>query len=83
MLLFSQTYFSTSIGTGDVSRATFTELHITMSDVPVKYLDCLENKVRENLRSIIRKGIDMKRLHAIMDWYQKMVGSAFSTDILF
>jgi len=81
--LFSQTYFSTSIEMGDAPRATFTELRITMSGVPMKYLDRLETKMRRTLRLIIRRGIDMKRLHSIIDGCQRMVGNLYFMSILF
>jgi Zn-dependent M16 (insulinase) family peptidase len=58
---------STSISFGSQGRAKFVELHVSASDVPIKYLDSLEVKIRKTLKKILKRGIDMKRLHSIID----------------
>jgi Zn-dependent M16 (insulinase) family peptidase len=58
---------STSISFGIEGRAKFVEVHVWASDVPIKYLDGLEVKIRQTLKKILKRGIDMKRLHSIID----------------
>jgi Zn-dependent M16 (insulinase) family peptidase len=58
---------STSISFGSEGRAKFEEFHVWVSDVPIKYLDSLEVKIRKTLRKILKRGIDMKWLHSIID----------------
>lgn len=48
-----------------------------MSDVPVKYLDRLESRLRKALRRIAKQGLDMKRIHAIIDRDGRMVSRIF------
>jgi hypothetical protein len=48
-----------------------------MSDVPIKYLDRLESRVRKTLRGIVKQGFDMKRIHAIIDRDERMVSRVF------
>jgi hypothetical protein len=77
-LVFTDAHHSTSIGIGHATRATFTELHVTMTDVPIKYLDHLEARFRKSLRRIAKQGFDMKRLRAIIDRDERMVSRVFA-----
>jgi hypothetical protein len=58
---------STSISFGFKGRAKFVEVSIRASDVPIKYLDSFEVKIRETLRKSLECGLDMKCLHSIID----------------
>ncbi|KIM20884.1 hypothetical protein M408DRAFT_30019 [Serendipita vermifera MAFF 305830] len=82
--------YCTSIGIGSTARAKFTEIHVTLSDVPTKYLGNLEIKLRKILQKIARQGLDMKRMHSIIDRVERLGrhgleevgGEAFSGIIL-
>lgn len=82
--------YCTSISVGGETRATFSEMHISMTDVPLKHLYNVESRLRSAVKRIIKQGIDMKRLHAIIDrdellWrhgLEEIGGEAFSSDIL-
>lgn len=59
--------YSTGISFEYVARATFVELCVSLTDVPLKHLPYLEHKLRRTIRKILKQGIDMKRLHDIID----------------
>ncbi|KAG8804325.1 hypothetical protein FRC16_009538 [Serendipita sp. 398] len=82
--------YCTSISMDSVTRATFTELHVTMSDVPLRHLDRMENILRKSLKKVLKRGVDLSRMRTLIDrdelmWrhgLEELGGEAFSSGIL-
>ncbi|KAG8823488.1 hypothetical protein FRC17_009313 [Serendipita sp. 399] len=82
--------YCTSISLDSTTRATFTELHVTMSDVPLKYLDRMEHILRRVLKKVAKRGIGLSRIRDIIDrdelmWrhgLEELGGEAFSSGVL-
>lgn len=64
---------STSISVGSNTRPKFIEISIFMTGVPVRHLDTMEKRLRKALRKIVTKGIDIEKIHTILDRYSVMV----------
>jgi hypothetical protein len=58
---------STSISFSFKGRGKFVEVCIRASDVPIKYLDNLDVKIRKTLKKLLKRRLDMESLHAMVD----------------